>query len=229
MVYLCISAMVLIAIDALLLVAILAHAFGADVSSFFKRLGTRWDNLRLIAKYPFLAIRTGRRHRRIYLGSTWLDDMPDGWRKAFGLQMCEELREALVKDKALRGYGLDEVKSKYGTLRWYDYGGTEKTDFIVQKYELLSMCYCELCGEPARFLTHGWVSYVCKDCASRCTLSSSRLATDDIPTYSESDGKGGYVDVDLFARYGIDFRKAWGLGTSHKRDKKPTKKTAKKR
>ena len=57
-------------------------------------------NKQLIEKYPFLMpynIWTGEPIEDYDYEYTWLDDMPDGWRNAFGLQMCEELKQALNK------------------------------------------------------------------------------------------------------------------------------------
>lgn len=45
---------------------------------------------------------------------TELDDLPDGWRVAFGDQMCEEIREALIEDGDLDRYRVVQVKEKYG-------------------------------------------------------------------------------------------------------------------
>lgn len=53
---------------------------------------------------------------------TELDSMPDGWRKAFGEQMCEELKNELLKFNYLDKYRITQIKEKFGTLRWYDEG-----------------------------------------------------------------------------------------------------------
>ena len=52
------------------------------------------NNKKLIEKYPWLQIRnvwTGELVKPEDYEFTWLDDLPDGWRKAFGLQMVKEL------------------------------------------------------------------------------------------------------------------------------------------
>ena len=49
----------------------------------------RIRNRRLIRRYPFLELPGGG------CSCTWLDSMPEGWKKAFGGEMVEELREML--------------------------------------------------------------------------------------------------------------------------------------
>lgn len=97
---------------------------------------------------------------------TELDEMPDGWRIAFGEQMCEELREALVADDDLYRWRIVQMKEKYGQLRLYDNGwkvGSKVPD-IIAKYERLSERTCICCGKPATKITTGWVSPYCDAC-----------------------------------------------------------------
>jgi len=101
---------------------------------------------------------------------TELDNMPDGWRIAFGEQMCKEIREALIEDGDLDRYRTVEIKEKYGSLRWYDNGckfGSKVHD-IVRKYEHMSAETCIVCGKPATRITLGWISPFCDDCCLNC-------------------------------------------------------------
>ena len=95
---------------------------------------------------------------------TELDDMPDGWRDAFGEQLCEELLEELKANDALDTYRITQIKEKFGMLRWYDSGNTKHGYEIIGKYARLSMRTCILCGKPATRITLGWVSPYCDDC-----------------------------------------------------------------
>lgn len=94
---------------------------------------------------------------------TELDAMPQGWREAFGLKMCSELKEALKKAKMLKDYRIIQIKEKYGTLRWYDGGGTEETCKIIDKYEDISYHTCIVCGEPATYISRGYISPYCPE------------------------------------------------------------------
>ena len=98
---------------------------------------------------------------------TELDDMPDGWRTAFGEQMCEEIKQALLDEggeKFLNEYRIVQIKEKYGYLRWYDNWTTNKIQQIIGKYENLSMKTCINCGKPATKMTTGWIMPFCDDC-----------------------------------------------------------------
>ena len=142
-----------------------------------KKKQIKMENKRLCKRYPFLIPRhiwtddiiwdVPKCDWRYIQPYSWteLDCMPSGWRKAFGLQMCEEIREALVEANYLDKYRITQIKSKYGTLRWYDFGAPEKVHAIVDKYEDLSAHTCELCGRPAE--SHdirGWIWTICPNC-----------------------------------------------------------------
>ena len=74
------------------------------------------ENRKLCEKYPFLIPRnrwSGMRITEAQDGGYWpgnpeaipeydyeyteLDSMPEGWRKAFGIQMCEEIKQELLR------------------------------------------------------------------------------------------------------------------------------------
>jgi len=90
--------------------------------------------------------------------------MPEGWRIAFGEQMCEELQRELEAAGRVDTYRITQIKEKFGWLHWYDYGGTVETDSIIHKYADISQRTCIKCGRPARFVTIGWISPYCEDC-----------------------------------------------------------------
>lgn len=154
-----------------------------------KQLIQERRNKKLIKEFPFLQIRnvwSGEVLDEPYF-STWLDDMPDGWRNAFGLKMCQEIKDLLVKNNCLNDYRILEVKEKYGTLRWYDNGGPKGLDAIISKYEDMSMCICPYCGKPTKYYTKGWISYICEDCKNALTAEGKfetnfvRLTKEDAP------------------------------------------------
>lgn len=98
---------------------------------------------------------------------TELDAMPEGWRKVFGLDICKEIKAELKKHKgALKKYRITQIKEKFGGLEWYDWGSTEKMyKEIKPKYRSLSMETCIICGKPAEYISKGWISPYCDDCA----------------------------------------------------------------
>ena len=124
-------------------------------------------NKQLIEKYPFLLPRnrwTDKVDENYNYEYTELDAMPDGWRKAFGEQMCQEIKDELVKASALERYRIMQIKEKYGTLRWYDNFNTQKGYDIIHKYEALSARTCIQCGKPATRITTGWIAPYCDEC-----------------------------------------------------------------
>ena len=82
------------------------------------------ENKKLIKEFPFLLPRnrfTGEVMSGYDYDFTELDSMPDGWRKAFGLEMCREIKDYLIKHNfPLDEYRIMDIKEKYGTLCWYD-------------------------------------------------------------------------------------------------------------
>ena len=95
---------------------------------------------------------------------TELDDMPTGWRKAFGIDLCKELKTELKKHKYLRKYRITQIKEKFGGLRWYDNSNTKEGYNIIQKYEHISFNTCINCGKPATYVSAGWISPYCDNC-----------------------------------------------------------------
>lgn len=97
---------------------------------------------------------------------TELDAMDRGWRKAFGIQMCKEIKKALKEDNLLYKYRITQIKEKWGRLHWYDMYTTDKVRDIIDKYEKISFRTCIVCGEPATYLSKGWISPYCDNCIS---------------------------------------------------------------
>jgi hypothetical protein len=119
-------------------------------------------NKALVEKYPFLLVRhrmTAEVHSDYDYSYTELDSMPTGWRKAFGLQMCDEIKKALGDQ--LHDYRITDIKEKYGSLRWYDAGANESVYKVIAKYEKISSVTCIACGDPATKVTKGWISPYC--------------------------------------------------------------------
>lgn len=125
-------------------------------------------NKELVRRYPFLLPRnkeTGEVPDDYDFSYTELDNMPEGWRKAFGEQMCEEIADVLTEEGLLYDYRIVQIKEKWGSLRWYDSGATTAIYKIVSKYEKLSSRICVKCGAPATKITTGWIMPVCDECA----------------------------------------------------------------
>lgn len=158
-------------------------------------------NIKLCARYPFLLPWnrwSGKVITEAQDGGYWpgdpdavpeydyeyteLDSMPAGWRKAFGEEMCEEIRKALIEDDDLERWRIVQLKEKYGSLRIYDNGYKEGSRIpeIISKYENISMRTCVCCGRPATKITLGWICPYC----DRCVPDGNAV---DIDEYYEED------------------------------------------
>ena len=58
---------------------------------------------------------------------------------------------------------LDQVKEKFGTLRFYYSGGDDYISGLVSMAESMSGVTCEECGKPGTQTSGGWIKTVCKE------------------------------------------------------------------
>jgi hypothetical protein len=61
----------------------------------------------------------------------------------------------------------DQVKEKFGGLRFYYSGGDEEIRGMVDMAELMSHKICELCGSPGIKRSSGWVVVRCDSCVEK--------------------------------------------------------------
>lgn len=173
-------------------------------------------NAFLFIKYPFLQphnVWTGKK----YWDFNKLENIPAGWRKAFGKQLRDDLRKALIKDGILHDFYFTQIKEKWGKLCLYNNGTGPASEYVINHYQELSMCYCINCGKPARYVTDGWIEYLCEDCFDECSNTemenyqeyklSRRLTREDITYWIRRDKDGVETKLD----YGVDFEKLWDL------------------
>ena len=57
---------------------------------------------------------------------------------------------------------LDQVKEKFGTLRFYYSGGDEYINGLVSMAESMSGVTCEQCGSPGTTGGQGWITTLCE-------------------------------------------------------------------
>lgn len=127
-------------------------------------------NKELIEKYPWLLPRnrwTGEVVKDYDYSYTELDDIPDGWRIAFGKQFCADIQRELdkLKPETAADFRVLQTKEKFGQLRFYTNWVTEGIDEVIRRYENLSEHTCIRCGAPATKISTGWISPWCDKCA----------------------------------------------------------------
>ena len=59
---------------------------------------------------------------------------------------------------------VDQVKEKFGTLRFYYSGGDEYIAGLVSMAESMTAVTCESCGNPGERMGSGWIKTMCKPC-----------------------------------------------------------------
>ena len=66
----------------------------------------------------------------------------------------------------------EQVKEKFGTLRFYYRGGDATVDGMVRMAEAMSAFTCEKCGAPAKTANHGgWIGTLCEAHAEEYRLA----------------------------------------------------------
>jgi len=80
--------------------------------------------------------------------------------RRMGEIVADDLREL---PETIPQVTLDQVKEKFGTLRFYYSGGDDSIDGMVRMAESMSAVTCEECGVPGRIRHGGWISTLCDE------------------------------------------------------------------
>ena len=57
----------------------------------------------------------------------------------------------------------EQVKEKFGTLRFYYRGGDDYVDGLVSMAESITEVTCEECGKPGKSRDGGWIRTLCEE------------------------------------------------------------------
>lgn len=123
------------------------------------------------------------------------DDIPAGWRKAFGELLAKEIKTALINDGIPPGaIWFVQIKEKFGELRMYSNLYTRSLNRLLSDYEVISRHVCMACGKPDSGITvSGWTMPLCEECAKKLNLDISppeRIPDSyDVVIWSSADGK----------------------------------------
>lgn len=171
------------------------------------------DNAKLLERYPILRPPFPEGDEGYEGDWTMLDLVCLGWQKIF-LEACDEIMEHLKEDGTnIKDAHFYDVKEKYGILRAEFYPSDDEIDEIVSRLEERSMLFCPSCGKPTKYVTKGYVLYVCEDCAKEVKMEKQPLTAADIPYYTiyESGGNGDAEAKKTRkpAYYQREFEKQW--------------------
>jgi hypothetical protein len=100
---------------------------------------------------------------------TELDALDCGWKKAFGIQMCKDLRKQLLKEGNLFKFRITQLKEKWGVMELYNTGASNKVDSIIAEYQRISATTCNYCGGKATIITHpgAYMLPYCQECYNK--------------------------------------------------------------
>ena len=128
----------------------------------------------LCKKYPKMMV--NRNKPMMETCMCWGFDCGDGWFNILD-QLMGNIQHHIdwkqeQKEKYNRGEGctqvtLDQVKEKFGTLRFYYTGGDNVIDGMVRMAESMSGVTCEQCGNPGERKGGGWVRTMCEPCEDK--------------------------------------------------------------
>lgn len=62
---------------------------------------------------------------------------------------------------------VEQVKEKFGSLRFYISGGDEYIHGMIAMAESISAKTCEYCGAKAELTTKGWIKNICFKCNNK--------------------------------------------------------------
>lgn len=101
----------------------------------------------------------------------WGFECGDGW---FGIveSLCKEIQQHVdwksrnLSDEEKQNLQVvaSQVKEKFGTLRFYYYGGDDAIEGMVRMAEAFSRKICEDCGMPGQLRMNGWHRTTCNSC-----------------------------------------------------------------
>lgn len=168
------------------------------------------ENKALIEKYPFLKPQfCDEKFEKEYDYSwTELDFVCIGWHKMF-LELCEDIKQHLLaKNVPLTDFHFADIKEKWGTLRIEAYGAVDDELYdMLYEAEIRSMLFCPHCGKPTKYVTKGYVLYMCPECVKKSKLNGELLTENDVP-YTTIYGDNNEKTIKR-SKYDAEFRAQW--------------------
>ena len=126
----------------------------------------------LCEKYPKMMI--NRTKPMMETCMCWGFECGDGWFNILDLLMSniqhhidwnnQNFEKGYTQYKQVPQVTLDQVKEKFGTLRFYYTGGDDVIDGMVRMAESMSAVTCESCGNPGEQTRGGWIKTICSPC-----------------------------------------------------------------
>jgi hypothetical protein len=115
-----------------------------------------------------VAIKFNRMSEQLKAGDSTLFD--EEYKDLIGSDFKEKRRQELIDrypisiPEPIPQVTLDQVKEKFGTLRFYYTGGDDYIRGMVTMAEAMSGVICESCGNPGKQTSGGWIKTICQPC-----------------------------------------------------------------
>lgn len=71
------------------------------------------------------------------------------------------------EEKSAVQFTAEQIKEKFGGLRFYGYNSDDKISAMISIAESLSVRTCEYCGDKATVQTNGWIKNLCDKCSDK--------------------------------------------------------------
>ena len=124
----------------------------------------------LCEKYPKMMVNRNKDMKETCM--CWGFECGDGWFQILDSLMGniqhhidwnnKNFEKGYTQYKQVPQVALDQVKEKFGTLRFYYTGGDDVIDGMVRMAESMSAVTCEQCGNPGTTGGQGWITTLCE-------------------------------------------------------------------
>ena len=100
----------------------------------------------------------------------WGFEHGDGWFNIID-QLCGAIQNHIdwqdKQGQQVAQVVADQVKEKFGTLRFYYSGGDDIIDGMVRMAEAMTAVTCEVCGASGKQRSGGWIRTLCDEHAKK--------------------------------------------------------------
>jgi hypothetical protein len=138
----------------------------------------------LCEKYPKMMVNRNKNMQETCM--CWGFECGDGWFNILDQLMSniqhhidwnnQNFDKGYKQYKQVAQVTLDQVKEKFGTLRFYYTGGDDIIDGMVRMAESMSGCTCEECGNIGKSRGGGWIHTYCESCETKRELAQKKAS-----------------------------------------------------
>ena len=101
----------------------------------------------------------------------------DGWFNIINM-MCRNIQHHIDwknrDSEVVPQVVAEQVKEKFGTLRFYYQGGDDYVHGLVSMAESMTEVTCEECGDPGQSRGDGWIHVYCNTCEAEHEMNKLR-------------------------------------------------------